>query len=120
MNKNRFSTEELEEFRQIIIKKLNKATEDFRLLKKSISEGAHKSSNYSSNLEDNPIMDEREQNSIMADRQLKFINSLKKAICRINDGSYGICQVTGKNINKDRLRLVPHTTHSIEAKNQRF
>lgn len=120
--RTRYSDEELEEFRQIILKKLEKARNDLKLLTE-----AYTSSNEHDITDTSPtfkILEEgyqvfsKEENSKFAARQSKFIKALENALVRIENKSYGICRVTGKLIPKDRLRVVPHATLSIEAKRQ--
>jgi DnaK suppressor protein len=118
--KNRYSDEELEEFRQIILKKLEKAHNDLKLLTESYTTGNDHDTNDTSPtfkvLEEGYQVFSKEENSKFAARQSKFIKALENALIRIENKSYGICRVTGKLIPKDRLRIVPHATLSIEAK----
>lgn len=120
LKKNRYSDEELEEFRQIILEKLVKAREDLQMLT-----DAYTHSNEHDTVDTSPtfkVLEEgyqvlsKEENSRLAARQQKFINSLENALIRIENKSYGICRVTGKLISKERLRSVPHATLSIDAK----
>ena len=118
--KNRYSDEELEEFRDIIMKKLEKARNDLELLTESYTTGNEHDTNDTSPtfkvLEEGYQVFSKEENSKFASRQEKFIKSLENALIRIENKTYGICRVTGKLIPKDRLRSVPHATLSIEAK----
>ena len=118
--KTRYSDPELEEFRQIILKKLEMAREELKFLQDSILTPNENSidDTYQSNklLEDNYYSTEKESLSRLAERQLKFINSLEDALIRIENKTYGICRETGKLISKERLKAVPHATLSIEAK----
>jgi DnaK suppressor protein len=118
--KTRYSDEELEEFRQIIIQKLEKAKNDLKLLTESYTiSNEHDTSDTSPTfkvLEEGYQVFSKEENSKFAARQEKFIKSLENALVRIENKSYGICRITGKLIPKDRLRIVPHATLSIEAK----
>ncbi len=118
--KTRYSDEELEEFRQIIIEKLDKARNDLQLLTESYTiSNEHDTSDTSPTfkvLEEGYQVFSKEENSKFAARQEKFIKSLENALVRIENKSYGICRATGKLIPKDRLRIVPHATLSIEAK----
>jgi len=118
--KNRYSDEELEEFRQIILAKLEKAQNDLKLLTESYTTGNDNDTNDTSPtfkvLEEGYQVFSKEENSKFAARQEKFIKSLENALIRIENKTYGICRVTGKLIPKDRLRIVPHATLSIEAK----
>ena len=118
--KTRYSDDELQEFRELINKKLDKARSELDYLQESIkspSENATDDS-FSSNklMEDNSISTEKEHLSQLAERQRKFIKNLEDALVRIENKTYGICKDTGKLISKERLRAVPHTTLSIEAK----
>ncbi len=118
--KTRYSDEELEEFRQIILDKLDKARKDYNLLKNAIT---HEESNDTEDtsptfkvLEEGATTLSREEAGKLAQRQLKFIQHLEAALVRIENKTYGICRETGKLIPKERLRAVPHATLSIEAK----
>jgi RNA polymerase-binding protein DksA len=118
--KTRYSDEELEEFRQIILEKLEKARKDYNLLKNAIT---HEESNDTEDtsptfkvLEEGATTLSREEAGKLAQRQLKFIQHLEAALVRIENKTYGICRETGKLIPKERLRAVPHATLSIEAK----
>ncbi|MDI9544991.1 MAG: TraR/DksA family transcriptional regulator [Bacteroidales bacterium] len=116
----RYSDAELEEFRQLIQKKLDKARNEYEQLKASIN-----------NIDGNDVMDTspifkvfeegantllKEETGRLAQRQMKFIENLEAALVRIDNKTYGICRETGKLIPKERLRAVPHATLSIEAK----
>ena len=118
--KNRYSDEELEEFKQIILKKLDKARNDLEILTESYTTGNDHDTNDTSPtfkvLEEGYQVFSKEENSKFAARQEKFIKSLENALIRIENKTYGICRVTGKLIPADRLRIVPHATLSIEAK----
>ena len=118
--KNRYGDAELEEFRAIIEKKLGEAREDLLILKGSLSHkddhGTNDTSRSFNMMEDGAETLMREENAQLASRTEKFIKNLENALIRINNKTYGICRKTGKLINKDRLRLVPHATVSIEAK----
>ena len=119
-DKTRYSDKELQEFEDLINEKLEKARSEFRILKetlnKSNDEGTDATAGNTKVLEDGADTAEKENLSQLAARQQKFINNLENAVIRIKNGTYGICSVTGKLISKDRLRAVPHTTQSIEAK----
>jgi RNA polymerase-binding transcription factor DksA len=120
-DKTRYSDEELKEFETLINKKLNKAREEFRILKDTLNrandEGTDSTSGGNTKvLEDGAETAEKENLSQLAARQLKYITNLENALVRIKNGTYGICSVTGKLISKERLIAVPHTTQSIEAK----
>lgn len=118
--KKRYSTEELAEFETIISEKLEKANAELRLLKETLSRtndsGTDNTAGSSKLLEDGADTAEKESLSQLAARQQKFIIQLQNALVRIKNGTYGICVDTGKLIAKERLRAVPHTMHSIEAK----
>ncbi|MFP3861276.1 MAG: TraR/DksA family transcriptional regulator [Bacteroidales bacterium] len=120
--KTRYTDEELAEFKEIIIKKLEKAQKDYELLKAAIT---HSESNDTEDtsptfkvLEEGATTLSREEAGKLAQRQLKFIQHLKAALVRIENKTYGVCRQTGKLIAKERLRAVPHATLSIEAKQQ--
>jgi DnaK suppressor protein len=118
--KKKYSPEELAEFETIITEKLDKANAELRLLKETLSRtndsGTDNTAGSSKLLEDGADSAEKESLSQLAARQQKFINQLQNALVRIKNGTYGICIDTGKLIAKERLRAVPHTMHSIEAK----
>ena len=118
--KTRYSDAELEEFRSIIMEKLDKAQKDYELLRNGLS-----------NLDGNDVSDtsptfkvleegastlNKEEAGQLAQRQMKFIQHLQAALVRIENKTYGVCRETGKLIPKERLRAVPHATLSIEAK----
>lgn len=119
--KTRYTDAELEEFKQLILEKLEKAQKDYDLLRDGIT-----------NLDGNDVTDtsptfkvleegastlNKEEAGQLAQRQMKFIQHLQAALIRIENKTYGICRETGKLIPKERLRAVPHATLSIEAKN---
>lgn len=119
--KTRYSDAELEEFRAIILEKLEVAQRNYEQLKASLngSDGNHTddtSPTYKI-LEEGANTLSKEENTRLAQRQLKFINGLQAALVRIENKTYGICRETGKLIPAERLRAVPHATLSIEAKN---
>ena len=118
--KKRFTDEELAEFKEIIIKKLDKAKQDYEILKTTIT---HSESNDTQDtsptfkvLEEGAATLSKEEAGRLAQRQQKFIQHLQAALVRIENKTYGICRETGKLISKERLRAVPHATLSIEAK----
>lgn len=119
--KVRYSDAELEEFRAIIQEKLDQAIKDYELLKEAYANDSNNGTDDTSPtfkaFEEGSETMSKEQNAQLAARQDKFIRDLKNALLRISNKTYGICRVTGKLINKDRLKLVPHATLSIEAKN---
>ena len=119
--RSRYSDTELQEFKEIILRKLGEARKDLEMLKGSLSHtddhGTDDTSPSFKMMEDGSETLSREETAQLAGRQEKFIMALENALTRINNKTYGVCRVTGKLISKDRLRLVPHTTLSIEAKN---
>lgn len=118
--KQRYSAEELREFEEIINHKLEDARKELTYIMASISrrndEGIDGTIGGSKLLEDSAETAEKENMNQLAARQKKFIEQLEMALIRIKNGTYGICVDTGKLIPKERLRAVPHTRHSIEAK----
>lgn len=115
----RYSDPDLQEFREIIQKKLDAAKKELAYLQGLITrkdEGGDMDEARYMTMEDGSVSMEREQLSQMASRQITFIDHLEKAMMRIENKTYGICRVTGKLIDKARLRAVPHATLSIEAK----
>lgn len=120
--KVRYSDEELAEFRALIQEKMDKAERDLSLLKETFandrSNGTDDTSPTFKAFEEGSDTMSKEANSQLASRQEKFIRDLKNAMVRIENKTYGICRVTGKLISKERLKLVPHATLSIEAKNR--
>ena len=118
--KNRYSDEELQEFKQLIEEKLERAKKDYQLLSSTLShEGSNDIQDTSPTfkvLEEGANTLSREHTGRLAQRQLKFISHLKAALVRIENKTYGICRETGKLIPKERLKAVPHATLSIEAK----
>ena len=117
----RYSDEDLNEFREIITSRLDAARKELHYLHGLITRkdeaGTEDTENRYMNMEDGSGAMEREQLAQLASRQIQFINHLEKALVRIENKTYGICRVTGKLIDKARLRAVPHATLSIEAKN---
>lgn len=120
--KTRYSDAELADFKELILQKLDKAKADLDLIKSAymndLNNGTDDTSPTFKAFEEGSETLSKEANSALAIRQEKFIRDLKNALVRIENKTYGICKVTGKLINKDRLKLVPHATMSIEAKNQ--
>lgn len=115
----RYSDAELAEFRELITKKLETAKKELAYLQGLITrkdEGGDMEDGRYMTMEDGSMSMEREQLSQMASRQIQFIDHLEKAMMRIENKTYGVCRVTGKLIDKARLRAVPHATLSIEAK----
>ncbi|GGB85315.1 molecular chaperone DnaK [Flavobacterium suaedae] len=117
----RYSDAELAEFKELITKKIEKAQADLELIRSAymndLNNGTDDTSPTFKAFEEGSETMSKEANSQLAIRQEKFIRDLKNAIIRIENKTYGICKVTGKLINKERLKLVPHATMSIEAKN---
>jgi DnaK suppressor protein len=117
----RFSDAELQEFKELINLKLDKAKNDLELIKSAYlndsNNGTEDTSPTFKAFEEGSETMSKEANSQLAIRQEKFIRDLKNALIRIENKTYGICKVTGKLINKERLKIVPHATMSIEAKN---
>ncbi len=122
--KTRYSDAELEEFRALILEKISKAQEQLELIKSAYmndgDNGTDDTSPTFKAFEEGSSVMSKESNSQLAIRQEKFIRDLKNALIRIENKTYGICRVTQKLINKDRLKLVPHATLSIEAKNMQM
>ncbi len=118
--KLRYSDNDLQEFKEIILKKIEKAEEDLKLLQASYKNGSDNGTDDTSpqfkSFEEGSDTMAKEANMQLAIRQEKFIRDLKNALVRIENKTYGICRVTGKLIQKERLKLVPHATLSIEAK----
>ena len=115
----RYSDADLAEFKEIILRKLDAAKKELSYLQGLITrkdEGGDMDDARYMTMEDGSVSMEREQLSQMASRQITFIDHLEKALMRIENKTYGICRVTGKLIDKARLRAVPHATLSIEAK----
>ena len=119
--RTRYSDAELEEFKGLIQDKIKKAIEQLELIQSSYKNDSNNGTDDTSPTfkafdEGSEVMS-KEANSQLAIRQEKFIRDLKNALVRIENKTYGVCRVTGKLINKERLKLVPHATLSIEAKN---
>lgn len=115
----RYSDAELQEFKEIILKKLDAAKKELAYLQGLITrrdEGGDMDEGRYMTMEDGSVSMEREQLSQLASRQIQFIDHLEKALMRVENKTYGICRVTGNLIDKARLRAVPHATLSIEAK----
>src|SRR5690606_9674505 len=121
-DKTRYSDEELKEFKELILKKLEEARRDYELLKQTLANtdnnGTDDTSPSFKMIEDGSETLSREETAQLAGRQEKFIKHLEDALLRIRNKTYGICRITGRLISKERLRLVPHATLSIEAKQQ--
>jgi len=119
-NRTRYSDEELAEFKEIILKKLEKARQDYDLLRATITHTASNGTDDTSPtfkiLEEGAATLSKEESGRLAQRQLKFIQHLEAALIRIENKTYGICRETGKLIPKERLKIVPHATLCIEMK----
>jgi DnaK suppressor protein len=120
--KTRYTDAELQEFKELVQQKLDKAREDYELLKSAIT---HSGSNDTQDtsptfkvLEEGAATLSKEEAGRLATRQAKFIQHLQGALIRIENKTYGICRETGKLISKERLRAVPHATLSMEAKSK--
>ena len=119
--KTRYSDEELEEFRAIILEKLEKAKAEYKTLRDVVM---HNGGNdiedtaptFKTVEDDGAFQRSKEEASQLAQRQYQFIQNLEAALARIENKTYGVCRVTGKLIPKERLRLVPHATLTVEAK----
>lgn len=116
-DKLKYSSEELAEFKAIIEEKLERAQTELKDFTDAINNIEAQSNTLSE--EDTSVVEQREQLNELASRQYKFIKHLEEAMTRIQRGTYGICVVTGKLISKERLRVVPHTNHSKEAKEKK-
>lgn len=119
--RQRYSDADLQEFKELIQQKIEKAERDLMLIRESFindqNNGTDDTSPTFKAFEEGAETLSKEQNAILAGRQEKFVRDLKNALVRIENKTYGICRVTGKLIGKERLRAVPHATLSIEAKN---
>lgn len=120
-NPNRYSDKDLAEFKTLIQEKIDKAQHDLALIKSAYmnnhNNGTDDTAPTFKAFEEGSAVMSKEANSQLAIRQEKFIRDLKNALIRIENKTYGVCRKTGKLINKERLKLVPHATLSIEAKN---
>ena len=118
--KTTYSADELEEFQKIILAKIESAEEDLKILRAATANdsdnGTEDTSPTFKQFEEGSSTLSKEENIKLAERQAKFILHLNNALLRIKNKTYGICRVTGKLIAKERLKLVPHATLSIEAK----
>ncbi len=123
-NKIRYSDQDLAEFKLIIEEKIRQAKEDLALIESTFKNDSNNGTDDTSPtfkaFEEGSETMSKEANVQLAIRQEKFIRDLKNALLRIENKSYGVCRVTGNLIRKERLRLVPHATLSIEAKNQQY
>ena len=119
--KTRYSDEELEEFRRIIVDMLEKAKAEYNTLRRVVMHNGTNDiedtiTSFKTVEDDGATQLSREEASQLAQRQYKFIQNLEAALVRIENKTYGICRATGKLIPKERLRLVPHATLTVEAK----
>lgn len=121
IEKTRYSNEERQEFKSLIMSKLEKARQDYWLYKNAITQGDGNDTQDTSPtfkvLEEGAATLSKEEAGKLAQRQQKFIQHLEAALIRIENKTYGICRETGTLIAKERLRAVPHATLSIDAKN---
>jgi len=112
-----YSASELQEFKQLLLERLEKANRELNFIQEALS---RKNDNCVETgikpLEEVPDTIEKENLSVLVNRQRRYIVHLENALERIYNGTYGICMVTGKRIDKERLKIVPHTRHSLEAK----
>ena len=119
--KNTYTKEELEEFRKIILSKIESAQDDLSVLRSATANdsdnGTEDTSPTFKQFEEGSSTLSKEENINLAERQAKFIRNLNNALLRIENKTYGICRITSKLIGKERLKLVPHATLSMEAKN---
>jgi len=119
-NKIKYSDKELQEFKEIILKKIETAQEDLAMIRSAYMNDSNNGTDDTSPtfkaFEEGSETMSKESNVKLAIRQEKFIRDLQNALLRIENKNYGICRVTGKLIQKERLKLVPHATLSIEAK----
>ncbi|WP_026978924.1 TraR/DksA family transcriptional regulator [Flavobacterium tegetincola] len=117
----RYSDADLAEFKEIIVNKMSKAQNDLDLIKSAymndLNNGTDDTSPTFKAFEEGSETMSKEANSQLAIRQEKFLRDLKNALFRVENKTYGVCKVTGKLISKERLKIVPHATMSIEAKN---
>ena len=117
----RYSDADLAEFKEIIVNKMSKAQNDLDLIKSAymndLNNGTDDTSPTFKAFEEGSETMSKEANSQLAIRQEKFLRDLKNALFRVENKTYGLCKVTGKLISKERLKIVPHATMSIEAKN---
>ena len=119
--KTTYTKDELEEFRKIILAKIESAQDDLSVLRSATANdsdnGTEDTSPTFKQFEEGSSTLSKEENIKLAERQAKFIRNLNNALLRIENKTYGICRITGKLIAKERLKLVPHATLSMEAKN---
>ena len=122
--KTTYTDEELQEFKALILKKIENAEREMDALNTAYRNGLENNTDDTEfvfkPLEEGSNTMSKESNAKLANRQEKFISELKRALVRIENKTYGICRETGKTIDKERLKMVPHTTLSIEAKKRQF
>ena len=123
--KTRYSDEELAEFKSIILDMLEKAKQEYNTLRKVVMNNGNNdiedtTPSFKTVEDDGAMQLSREEASQLAQRQYKFIQNLEAALVRIENKTYGVCRVTGKLIPKERLRLVPHATLTVEAKEKMY
>lgn len=119
VEKTRYSDEELQEFKELILKKIEEAQHNLELLTEAVAgneNAANDTAPTFKTLEEGSNVLSKEENSRLAARQQKFIKDLQAALFRIENKTYGICRITGELIPKERLRIVPHATMTVEAK----
>jgi len=116
--KTHYNDKELDEFKTLIGSKLDVAKQELNYLQTQIKESSGDSSDNNIGLESGAGTSEKEYLNKMAARQTQYIQHLENALIRIRNKTYGLCRVTGKLISKERLKAVPHTTLSIDAKNE--
>ncbi len=117
--KTRYSQEELQVFKELILSKIATAEKDLEMLQQAVAGNENEAADTAptfKTLEEGSNVLLKEENQKLAARQQKFIRDLRAALIRIENGTYGICQATGKLIPKERLRIVPHATMTVEAK----
>ena len=118
--KTAYTKQELKEFKKLIVEKINHAQEDLDILRAATANdsdnGTEDTSPTFKAFEEGSTTLSKEENIKLAERQAKFIRNLNNALIRIKNKTYGVCRITGKLISKERLKLVPHATLSIEAK----
>lgn len=115
----RYSDKELEQFKEIILKKIANVEEDLKYLQDQLTDINESSldSRRADWVDDSSLNADKDRLSNMFNRQRQFLDNLRGALLRVQNKSYGVCAVTGKLIDKRRLKAVPHTTKSVEAKN---
>ncbi len=120
----KYGEKELAEFKELILEKMSRAEKDYEMLVSTFKNGSNNGTDDTAPTfkpnESGAATMSKEANVKLAIRQQKFIRDLKNALIRIENGTYGVCRVTGKLIQKERLRLVPHATLSIEAKKRQI